>query len=101
MTTAGADEPTRTITFDADSRTIMITVAERAGGRVRIDGWLAPGEALLVELRSPEPAGPRTVTADEGGRFVFDEVPHGMAQLVVHPPPGSDVPGVVTPSLRL
>jgi hypothetical protein len=41
------------------------------------------------------------VTADEGGRFVFDEVPHGLVQLVVHPPQASDNLLVVTPSLKL
>ena len=98
---ARADEQARTITFDADSRTILVTIAGQADGLVRIDGWLAPGESLLVELRSRDAAAPRTVTADEGGRFVLDGVSRGMAQLVVHPPPGSDLPSVVTPSLRL
>jgi hypothetical protein len=93
---ARAGERTRTITFDADSRTVMITILERPDNLVRIDGWLAPGEALRVELRVPEPAAARTVTADATGRFVFDEVPHGLAQLLVH-----GTPSVVTPSLVL
>jgi hypothetical protein len=95
---ARASERTRTITFDADSRTVMITVVERPDNLVRIDGWLAPGGALRVELRSPEPAPARTVTADEAGRFVFDDVPHGLVQILVHAP-GADGPRVVTPSL--
>ncbi|MET0414855.1 MAG: hypothetical protein ABW022_02390 [Actinoplanes sp.] len=97
---ARASERTRTITFDADSRTVMITVVERTDDLVRIDGWLAPGAPLSVELRSPPPALSRTVRADDSGRFVFDEVPHGLTQLLVHPP-GADVPKVVTPSLLL
>jgi hypothetical protein len=98
---ARASERTRTITFEADSRAVMITVADQADDLLRIDGWLAPGAALRVELRAPEPVSSRTVTADEGGRFVFDEVPHGLVQLVVHPPQDSDNPRVVTPSLML
>jgi hypothetical protein len=97
---ARAAQQTRTITFDADVRTIMITAVERADGLLRIDGWLAPGAALRVDLRAPEPAPVRTVTADETGRFVFDRVRHGLAQLVVHPAPG-DGPRVITPSLLL
>lgn len=97
---ARASERTRTITFGADSRTVMITVVERTDNLVRIDGWLAPGAALRVELRSPEPTATRTVIADETGRFVFDEVPHGLVQLLVHAP-GTDAPRVVTPSLLL
>jgi len=89
-------ERTRTVTFDADSRSVMITVIERPDNLVRIDGWLAPGAALRVELRRPEPAPVRTVTADATGRFVIDEVPHGLAQLLVH-----GDPRVVTPSLVL
>ncbi|GAA0496666.1 hypothetical protein Ade02nite_55400 [Paractinoplanes deccanensis] len=96
---ARASERTRTITFEADSRTVMITVIERPDNLVRIDGWLAPGAALPVELRFPEPAPARRVTADQTGRFVFDEVPHGLAQLLVHPTTGTA--RVVTPSLVL
>lgn len=98
---ARASERTRTITFDADSRTVMITIVDRPDGLVRLDGWLAPAAALRVELRFPEPAPARSVTTDETGRFVFDEVPHGLAQLLVHPPDGASGPGVVTPSLAL
>jgi len=97
---ARAGEQARTVTFDAASRTVMITILERADNLVRIDGWLAPGAALVVELRLPEPAGPRVVTADGTGRFVFDEVPHGLAQLLIHPP-DTGAPRVVTPSLLL
>ncbi|MEU4242897.1 hypothetical protein [Actinoplanes sp. NPDC026619] len=93
---ARAGERARTITFDATSRTVMITVLERPDGLVRLDGWLAPVAALTVELRLPSPAPARTVTADESGRFVLDGVPHGLAQLVIH-----GTPRVVTPSLLL
>ena len=66
----------------------MITIVDRPDGLVRIDGWLAPAAALQVELRLPEPARPRIVTADAAGRFAFDGVPHGIAQLLVHPADG-------------
>jgi hypothetical protein len=101
---ARALQRTRTITFDADSRTIMLTIVERADGLVRLDGWLAPAAALAVELRiagTPEvPARSATVTSSESGRFVFDRVPRGLAQLLVRP---ADTGGarVVTPSLVL
>ena len=71
---ARASERTHTITFDADSRAVMITIAARPDSLVRIDGWLAPAAALQVELRLPEPATPRVVTADAAGRFAFDVV---------------------------
>jgi hypothetical protein len=58
---ARGSERTHTITFDADSRAVMITIAARPDSLVRIDGWLAPAAALQVELRLPEPAPPRVV----------------------------------------
>jgi len=98
---ARAGERTRTITFDADSRTVLITAVRLPGDLVRLDGWLAPPTELRIELRLRGAATPRTVTSDDAGRFVFDEVPHGVAQLLVHPPDGSAAPGVVTPSFLL
>ncbi len=98
---ARSSERTRTITFDADSRTVMITIADQADGLVRLDGWLAPSAELRVELRMPEPAQPRNVIADAAGRFAFDGVPHGIAQLLVHPPAGDAAPRVVTPAFSL
>ena len=98
---ARGSERTRTITFDADSRAVMITVTDRADGLVRIDGWLAPGATLRVELRMPEPAQPRIVPADPAGRFAFDGVPHGLAQLLVHPAVDDAIPRVVTPAFSL
>lgn len=76
----GMGEEARVVTFDSDSLTIMIRISQ-LGGLVRIDGWLAPPQACLVELRSGE----RTVGADADaeGRFVLDAIPRGLAQLVV------------------
>jgi hypothetical protein len=98
---ARTSERTRTVTFDAETRTVMITIVDRPDGLLRLDGWLAPAAPLRVDLRFPEPAPARSVTADDAGRFVFDEVPHGLAQLLVHPAEGGSGPRVVTPSLAL
>jgi hypothetical protein len=99
-------ERTRTSTFEAESRTIMVTVADTADGGVRVDGWLAPPAALRVELRlapagANEPASSAVTLADDAGRFVFGGVRHGLAQLLVHPPEPAGAPTVVTPSLTL
>jgi hypothetical protein len=98
---ARGSERTHSITFEAGSRTVMISIVARPDGQVRIDGWLAPAAALQVELRLPEPAPSQTVTADQAGRFVFDRVPRGIAQLLVQPPPGGTSPRVVTPAFTL
>ena len=87
---ARGSERTHSITFEAGSRTVLISIVARPDGQVRIDGWLAPAAALQVELRLPEPV-----------RFVFDRVPRGIAQLLVQPPPGGTAPRVVTPAFTL
>jgi len=102
-------ERTRTVTFDSDSLTIMVTITEAATGGVRLDGWLAPPGPLRVELRiTRERTDSRgqsyTTTADDTGRFVFDGIIPGLAQILVHPTPESGVDlasRVVTPSLLL
>jgi hypothetical protein len=94
---------TLTVTFDSASLTIMVSVADAGASGVRLDGWLAPAAPLRVELRTQ--GGPsRSLVADDVGRFVFDGVARGLAQLLVHPVPGCGVDlaaTVVTPSLML
>jgi hypothetical protein len=98
---ARGSDRTRTITFDCESRTVMVNVVDRADGLVRIDGWLAPPAVLRLELRSVAGAGSLTATSDDTGRFVFDGIAHGLAQLIVHPPDPGGGNKVVTPSLLL
>jgi hypothetical protein len=78
---ARGDETTRTITFESTSLTIMINVSEGEDDDVRVDGWLAPPGTHRVSLRLTD----RRLdgTADRQGRFVFDRVPRGLAQLIV------------------
>jgi hypothetical protein len=90
------------VTFASDNLTVMVVVNPQRDGKVRLDGWAAPGGRLHAELR----VGEATMTAecDESGRFVFDAVPTGPAQLVLHPTLDSDpsltLP-VVTPAVHL
>jgi hypothetical protein len=97
---ARAGEQPRTVTFDAPSLTVMLTIVVVPGGRRRLDGWLAPPAPLRVELRT---AGSRATThaatADDTGRFVVEGVPPGLAQLTVRLiEPGRTV---VTPAVVL
>ena len=100
-------ERARTLTFDADSRTIMVTVVDLPDGRVRLDGWLAPPGPLRVELRLGGAKPAHTTTADEAGRFVFDRVRRGLAQLRVRAEAsgrsavGETIRDVVTPAFTL
>lgn len=85
-TGARTAERIRTITFEADQLTIMLTVADAGTGQLRLEGWLAPAAPLRVELRTATP-GPSATTADQHGRFAFDQVSPGLSQLTVHTAP--------------
>ncbi|GIH26682.1 hypothetical protein Aph01nite_49920 [Acrocarpospora phusangensis] len=89
---------TRTITFDSAGLSVMIDIAGTPAGAVRVDGWLAPPGAHLVELRNPH--GTRTARADDDGRFVLDEVPRGLCQIVVRAAAGGE-PLALTPAIML
>lgn len=91
-------EPVRSITFTSDSLTTMVTVTPQQPGTVRVDGWAAPGAGVRVELLLA--SGPRETTADEDGRFVFDQVPTGLAKFALHLP-GPEGVTVVSPSVEL
>jgi hypothetical protein len=93
------EERSRTITFDSESLTIMISLSPADGG-VRFDGWLAPPAPHRIEVRTVD--GTLVADADADGRFVVEPVPPGMAQLVVRTgPDGGTDRGrtVVTPSI--
>jgi hypothetical protein len=88
----------QTVTFTSASLSTMVTVTPSGQDRVRVDGWVAPGGGVTVELRIVD----RTLstTADSDGRFVFDDVPHGLGQFIVRPTQ-SGQPSVITPSIEL
>lgn len=88
-----------TVTFTSPSLTTMVTATPLSSDRVRIDGWAAPGGGLVVELRIGDDT--RETTADADGRFVFDDVPRGLARFVLRPPAGSRQPPVITPAIEL
>src|SRR5262249_30417057 len=49
---ARAADRIRTITFEAETMTIMVTVVDPGTGALRLEGWLAPAAPLRVELRA-------------------------------------------------
>jgi hypothetical protein len=99
---ARGEERARTVTFSSDSLTVMVTITPTALGECRIDGWIAPGAAIRVELRSD--GGSHDVIADVDGRFDFTDVACGLVQLVFHPTPDIEVQlrsPVVTPAVQV
>lgn len=92
-------ESVRTVTFTSESLTTMVTVTPQGDGLVRVDGWAAPGGDLRVEVLLA--GGPVETHADEDGRFVFEDVPTGLAKFVLHVPRHDGIATVVSPSIEL
>jgi hypothetical protein len=88
-----------TITFTVSDLTVMINLT-KTGRCHRIDGWLVPAGEHGVEVRVAEHGSSRTV-ADEGGRFVLDNVPRGTTQIVISVGGASSHRTVVTPAIVL
>jgi hypothetical protein len=90
---------TETLTFSAQRLSAMVTVSRSDDG-VRIDGWVAPAGATAVRLRMQDEQ--RETEVDEAGRFVFEGLPEGFAQLSFHPVDGDEADSVVvTPLFQL
>ena len=77
---------TETLTFAADSLTAMVTVTRTPTAELRLDGWLSPPAAYRVHLRVRHGEEAET-RADAEGRFAFDDLPEGPAQLSFYPVP--------------
>jgi hypothetical protein len=88
-----------TITFTVEDLTVMVSLAPGVTGH-RFDGWLVPGGPHTIEVRV-EGHEASTTTADQGGRFMLDDVPKGFTQIVVHmaAPVGHRQRTVVTPTI--
>ncbi|MFP5282826.1 MAG: hypothetical protein ACLGIF_05180 [Actinomycetes bacterium] len=94
-----ATEAVRTITFTSDSLTTMVTLTPHADGTVRVDGWVAPGAHVRVEVLLTD--GPMETEADADGRFVFEHVPNGLAKFALHTSRGMETSTVISPTIEL
>ena len=92
---ASETEAVRTVTFTAESLVTMVTLASQPDGTVRVDGWIAPGAGLRVEVLLASAT--LETEADEDGRFVFESVPRGLAKFALHD--GEHT--VLTPTIEL
>lgn len=95
---AEADRELQTVTFTSSLLTTMITVTPTSADQVRIDGWIAPGRRMSIELRAG--AESAQTMSDDDGRFVFDDVTRGFVQFVLRPD-DDESHVVVTPALEI
>jgi hypothetical protein len=89
----------KTLTFTSDSLTTMVAISPDGPDRVRIDGWIAPGAQATVELH--QGGMNRQVSADADGRFVFEDLAHGLTRFVVRPAEPAAHPPVMTPAVEI
>ena len=97
-----ATDDAQTVTFTSSTLTTMVTITPISADRVRVDGWVAPATEADVDLRLVGET--LQTTCDGDGRFVFADVPRGLAQFVLRPPRDADEDDdrvVVTPSITL
>lgn len=92
--------PTESVTFTAASVSLMVSMSrtpDDAG--VRIDGWVTCGGAEIDVVSSGVT---RTVTSDEHGRFVFEDVARGPIHFIIRTHPGDlRVRPVITPTIEV
>ena len=69
-----------TLQFSDGSTSILLHVTDGAGGLRRVDGWIDADDAALT-LTVDEHV--RTTSPDPNGRFVFDNVPAGLARVTL------------------
>ena len=96
---SAATEDVRTITFTSESMTTMVTLTPQPDGTVRVDGWAAPCAGVRIEVLLPE--GARETHADFDGRFVFEDLPSGLAKFALHVPRGEEFATVLSPTIEL
>lgn len=96
--------PTQSVTFTSSRLSLMVTLTaptddpdQARQGTITVDGWVTVA-GTVVELRVGNLS--LTVTADEHGRFVIEDVPHGPGRFVLHPPGEGERP-IITPSVEL
>jgi len=89
---------TQTLTFSAETISVMVTMSPIDADEVRVDGWVTGHESgVTVEIRTAN----RTVTAevDDDGRFTIDPAPRGLVRFVFLPE-DADRP-VITPTVEI
>jgi hypothetical protein len=84
------------VTFTSSRASILVTVEVTSATSVRVEGWVTPAGALV---RAHSSLGEQTTTADDTGRFAFDEVARGELRFAVWPEGVEGERPVVTPPI--
>ena len=89
---------TQTLTFSAETLSVMVTLSPIDADEVRVDGWVTGHDsAVVIELRAAD--GTITAEVDEDGRFTIDPAPRGLVRFVFLPE--GELRPVITPSVEI
>lgn len=87
-----------TLQFSDGSTSILLHVTTTASGRRRVDGWVDTAAAEIVLTQGKKA---RSVSPEETGRFVFDEVPSGLTRVRLTTVVGDETRTLATPQFEL
>jgi hypothetical protein len=89
---------TQTLTFSAETISVMVTMSPIDADEVRVDGWVTGHDSrVTVEIRTAT----RTISAevDDDGRFTIDPAPRGLVRFVFLPQ-DAERP-IITPTVEI
>ncbi len=92
------DADALTLQFSDGSTSILLHVTRTATGAHRVDGWV-DSISGAIELAQGENV--RTTTANDTGRFLFDDVPDGMTRVRLSTMVGDQERTLSTPQFEL
>ncbi|MDF2561028.1 MAG: hypothetical protein K0R99_2474 [Microbacterium sp.] len=87
-----------TLQFSDGSTSILLHVTRTASGRRRVDGWVDTAAAEIVLTQGEKSV---SVSPEETGRFVFDEVPPGLTRVRLTTAIGDETRTLATPQFEL
>lgn len=92
------DSDALTLQFSDGTTSILLHVTSTASGRRRVDGWVDTAAAEIVLTQGERS---RTVTPEETGRFVFDDVPPGLTRVRLTTVIADETRTLATPQFEL
>ncbi|CAN7158503.1 hypothetical protein ACIPJ1_13050 [Microbacterium maritypicum] len=87
-----------TLQFSDGSTSILLHVTTTASGHRRVDGWVDTAAAEIVLTQGEKT---RSVSPEETGRFVFDDVPPGLTRVSLTTVIGDETRTLATPQFEL
>jgi hypothetical protein len=96
--TVRGDADALTLQFSDGTTSILLHVTRTASGRRRVDGWVDTAAAEIFLTQGEKTI---SVSPEETGRFVFDEVAPGLTRVRLTTEIGDETRTLATPQFEL